>query len=43
MGAHHFVDTNDETSDGQPRNKKFDVILNTVSAELEIDHIPQAS
>ena len=36
MGAHHFVDTNDETAMAN-HAKKFDVILNTVSAELEID------
>jgi len=36
MGAHHFVYTNDETAMAN-HAKKFDVILNTVSAELEID------
>ena len=36
MGAHHFVDTHDETAMAN-HAKKFDVILNTVSAELEID------
>lgn len=36
MGAHHFVDTHDEVAMAN-HAKKFDVILNTVSAELEID------
>jgi uncharacterized zinc-type alcohol dehydrogenase-like protein len=36
MGAHHFVDTHDETAMAN-HAKKFDVILNTVSAELDID------
>jgi uncharacterized zinc-type alcohol dehydrogenase-like protein len=36
MGAHHFVDTHDETAMAN-HAKTFDVILNTVSAELDID------
>ena len=36
MGAHHFIATNDE-SVFKTQAKSFDVILNTVSAELEID------
>ena len=36
MGAHNFVDTHDEVAMAN-HAKKFDVILNTVSAELEID------
>jgi uncharacterized zinc-type alcohol dehydrogenase-like protein len=36
MGANHFVDTHDETAMAN-HAKKFDVILNTVSAELDID------
>ena len=36
MGAHHFVDTHDETAMAN-HAKNFDVILNTVSAELDID------
>ena len=35
MGAHHFVSTKDPENLG-PLAKKFDLILNTVSAELEI-------
>ena len=37
MGAHHFVSTKDLIS-LKPLAKSFDLILNTVSAELEIDH-----
>ena len=37
MGAHHFVSTKDLSS-LKPLAKSFDLILNTVSAELEIDH-----
>ena len=36
MGAHHFVGTNDE-SVFKTHAKSFDVILNTVSAEIDID------
>jgi uncharacterized zinc-type alcohol dehydrogenase-like protein len=36
MGAHHFVATNDE-SVFNGHAKEFDVILNTVSAEINID------
>lgn len=36
MGAHHFVSTNDVTNLA-PLSKCFDLILNTVSAELVID------
>ena len=36
MGAHHFVVTNDE-SVFKTHTKSFDVILNTVSAEIDID------
>jgi uncharacterized zinc-type alcohol dehydrogenase-like protein len=36
MGAHHFVSTKD-TSNLKPLVKNFDLILNTVSAELVID------
>ena len=36
MGEHHFVDTNDE-SVFKTHAKSFDVILNTVSAEIDID------
>ncbi|CAN2238240.1 NAD(P)-dependent alcohol dehydrogenase [Candidatus Planktophila dulcis] len=36
MGAHHFVATNDE-SVFMTHAKSFDVILNTVSAEIDID------
>jgi uncharacterized zinc-type alcohol dehydrogenase-like protein len=36
MGAHHFVHTHDETAMAN-HAKTFDVILNTVSAELDID------
>ncbi|CAN2198801.1 AdhP Zn-dependent alcohol dehydrogenases [Candidatus Nanopelagicaceae bacterium] len=36
MGAHHFIATNDE-SVLKTHAKSFDVILNTVSAEIEID------
>lgn len=35
MGAHHFVCTN-EIENLKPLQKRFDLILNTVSAELEI-------
>ncbi|MEN9736402.1 MAG: hypothetical protein RL129_1113 [Actinomycetota bacterium] len=35
MGAHHFVSTKD-SENLKPLVKKFDLILNTVSAELEI-------
>ena len=37
MGAHHFVSTKD-TSNLKPLVKNFDLILNTVSAELVIDN-----
>ena len=40
MGAHHFVATNDE-SVFKEHAKEFDVILNTVSAEINIDHYLQ--
>ena len=36
MGAHHFVSTKDEKIFAE-HEKEFDVILNTVSAELEIN------
>jgi uncharacterized zinc-type alcohol dehydrogenase-like protein len=36
MGAHHFVSTND-VSAFKDHEKEFDVILNTVSAELDIN------
>lgn len=36
MGAHHFIATNDE-SVFNTHAKSFDVILNTVSAEIDID------
>ena len=36
MGAHHFIATNDDSVFNE-NAKKFDVILNTVSAEIEID------
>jgi uncharacterized zinc-type alcohol dehydrogenase-like protein len=36
MGAHHFVATNDDSVFAE-RAKTFDVILNTVSAELDIN------
>lgn len=36
MGAHHFVATNDETIFAE-HAKSFDVILNTVSAEIDIN------
>ncbi|MCX6444439.1 MAG: NAD(P)-dependent alcohol dehydrogenase [Actinobacteria bacterium] len=36
MGAHHFVSTND-SSVFKKHEKEFDVILNTVSAELDIN------
>jgi uncharacterized zinc-type alcohol dehydrogenase-like protein len=36
MGAHHFIDTSLEESFAQ-NSGKFDVILNTVSAELDIN------
>ena len=36
MGAHHFVDTHDAAAMAN-HAKTFDVILNTVSAELDID------
>lgn len=35
MGAHHFVSTK-EAENLKPLEKKFDLILNTVSAELEL-------
>lgn len=37
MGAHHFVSTKDPSS-LKPLGKSFDLILNTVSAEVEIDN-----
>jgi len=40
MGAHHFVATNDENV-FKEHAKEFDVILNTVSAEINIDHYLQ--
>lgn len=40
MGAHHFVATSDE-SVFKEHAKEFDVILNTVSAEINIDHYLQ--
>jgi uncharacterized zinc-type alcohol dehydrogenase-like protein len=36
MGAHHFVSTKDE-KDFVDLEKKFDVILNTISAEIDIN------
>jgi uncharacterized zinc-type alcohol dehydrogenase-like protein len=36
MGAHHFVSTKDESVFAD-LEKKFDVILNTISAEIDID------
>lgn len=36
MGAHHFVPTND-ISILKPLSKSFDLILNTISAELDIE------
>ena len=40
MGAHHFIPTNDE-SVFKENAKQFDVILNTVSAEINIDNYLQ--
>jgi uncharacterized zinc-type alcohol dehydrogenase-like protein len=37
MGAHSFIATNDEAVFAKYA-KSFDVILNTVSAEVNIDH-----